>query len=728
MWTTPFADLVIDLFELVNRATEQYHGRATFGAGQRGGFTDTVAGAGYQDDFVIESYVRGIGYHCVNDGLAGLSWLDIMKYAQIEWNNGTPYNAAFGDVYFSANSGVGESLHVFLQQNQLPQRWQQKRRFVIAETGFGTGLNFIITLRAWLRSVKQPACLHFISIEKSPVSPRDMARLATQLPELEPYYADLIQRYPPPLPGRHLIEFAGGRVKLYLVFDEVERALEQFDYEVDAWYLDGFAPSRNAAMWTDRVFELIARYTTLGGSFATYTAAGAVRRGLTQAGFVVKKSTGFGNKREMLSGFIFEQRCYVVDQPWYRLPVSSYPEKQAIIIGAGLAGLATAWALVKRGWKVELLDRHADIAAGASGNPAGLLMPRLSLEENLDSRFYLNAYAYAIRCLDQLQSITRDQFWFKTGNLQVETADRLRRMCASHQFSREFIRSIGGDSTKAIAGIDLNTEALLLVDAGWINVRLLCESLRRACADAVTVRQMTVVDIRLYDGVWRVMDEQNKTVLTTACLVMANGAQVRQCAPLHWLPVESARGQLTLVPQTEASRSLRCAISGERYITPAYAGRHVVGASYRRNDDATSLSVCEQQANIDAINRLAPGLLDEHSELDGRVSIRAVSKDRVPIVGCVPDRDVFEQDYQDLHHGKPARRYPKGRYLPGLYLSTAHGSRGLSSCFISAELIAALVCGEPTPVDKAIVDYLNPARFIIRQLKRARPGGSADGK
>ncbi len=649
-----------------------------------------------------------------------------MKYAQIEWNNGTPYSVAFGDVYFSANGGIDESLHVFLQQNQLPQRWQRKTRFVIAETGFGTGLNFIVTMRAWLRSVTQAACLHYISIEKSPVAPRDMARLAAQLPELEPYYTDLIERYPPPLPGRHLLEFANGRVKLYLIFDDVERALEQFDYEVDAWYLDGFAPSRNSAMWTDRVFELIARYTTLGGSFATYTAAGAVRRGLTEAGFVVKKNAGFGNKRDMLSGFIFEQRCYIVDQPWYRLPARSHAQKEAIIIGAGLAGLASAWALVKRGWKITLLDRHADIATGASGNPAGLLMPRLSLEQSLDSRFYLNAYVYAIRCLDQLQSMTVDQFWFKTGNLHVEAADRLRRMCASHQFSREFMRYIDGDIAKDITGVDLNTQALLLVDAGWINVRLLCESLRRACADALNVRQMTVVDIRFYDGVWQVMDEHDENVLTTTCLVMANGAQARQCATLNWLPIESARGQLTLAPQTEASRCLRCAISGERYITPAYAGRHVVGASYRRDDDAASLSAGEQKANIDAINQLVPDLLDEHCELAGRVASRAVSTDRVPIVGCVPDREAFEQDYRDLHHGKPASRYPNARYLPGLYLSTAHGSRGLSSCFISAELIAALVCDEPTPVDKTVVDYLNPARFIIRRLKRTRPGVSAN--
>jgi tRNA 5-methylaminomethyl-2-thiouridine biosynthesis bifunctional protein len=272
----------------------------------------------------------------------------------------------------------------------------------------------------------------------------------------------------------------------------------------------------------------------------------------------------------------------------------------------------------------------------------------------------------------------------------------------------------------------LKRDALLLVDAGWVNVKQLCESLQSACAGALTFRQATVVDIRLDQGRWHVIDERGDTVLTTACLVMANGAQARHCATLSWLPIESARGQLTLAPQNETSRCLRCAISGERYITPAYAGQHVVGASYTRNDDSTRLSVTEQRANIDGVNSLVPGLLHEQAELAGRVAFRAVSNDRVPVVGCVPDREAFELDYHDLSHGKPAGYYPRGRYLPGLYLSAAHGSRGLSSCFLSAELIAALVCGEPMPVDKAIVDYLNPARFIVRQLRRRLAGLSAE--
>jgi tRNA 5-methylaminomethyl-2-thiouridine biosynthesis bifunctional protein len=189
---------------------------------------------------------------------------------------------------------------------------------------------------------------------------------------------------------------------------------------------------------------------------------------------------------------------------------------------------------------------------------------------------------------------------------------------------------------------------------------------------------------------------------------------------LEGLPVDAVRGQLTMPGVTQKSRKIKCGISAERYITPAHDGRHIVGASYKLNDDSPGLSSLDHAENIDSINRLIPAVLEQHLEPEGRVAFRAVSKDRVPMVGCVPDKDRFEQDYRDLRHGRHSRHYPAGAYLKGLYLSTAHGSRGLASCFISGELIASMICAEPAPVEKQVVDYLNPARFIIRKLKRGR--------
>ena len=643
-----------------------------------------------------------------------------MKYAQIEWNNGTPRSARFGDVYFSAGNGVEETRYVFLQQNELPQRWMQSDRFVIAETGFGTGLNFLVTMSTWLCSAPANACLHFISIERHPVSPDDIARLASRWPELEPCVNELLQAYPPPVPGMHLLELGRGRVRLLLIFSEVEHALEQLSHKVDAWFLDGFAPSRNPEMWSERVFELIGRNTRVGGSFATYTASGDVRRGLSKAGFVVQKAEGFGDKRDMLRGFIFEQRCYLVDRPWFSVPVVSYKEKNAVIIGAGLSGLAAAWALIKRGWKITLIDRHADIAQEASGNPAGLLMPRLSQDETLDSRFYINAYVYAVQCLDRLQAGSAEEFWFNTGNVLVDDADKLKNICESNQYPENFIRYISSNTTEEIAGVDLERDALLLVNAGWVNVKRLCDVIRRECADRLDYVQANVSDVSFDHGKWQITGENNEAIMTADCVVAANGSLARRFAVLEWLPVDAVRGQLTMLEPTYKSQKIKCGISAERYITPAHDGRHIVGASYKLNDDSPEMSSLDQVENINSINRLIPAVLEQQCEPAGRVAFRAVSKDRVPMVGCVPDKGIFEQDYRDLRHGRHARHYPAGAYLPGLYLSTAHGSRGLASCFISAEVIASMICAEPAPVEKEILDYLNPARFIIRRLKRGR--------
>jgi len=641
-----------------------------------------------------------------------------MKYAQIEWNNGKPYSAEFQDVFFSEDDGVGETRYVFLQQNQLPQRWQGQSRFVIAETGFGLGLNFIVTLKTWLETAAADACLHYISIENAPVSSADIRRLAERWPELQSCYAELLRQYPPPQPGMHLVEFAGGRIKLHLLFDDVDQALQKIDCQADAWYLDGFAPSRNPAMWSASVFERVARCTRVGGTFATYTAAGAVRRGLADAGFVVRKVQGYRGKREMLNGAIFDKRCYIDEQPWYRLPDFRYRQRRVAIVGAGLAGLTAAWALIKRGWEVILLDQGANIAEGASGNPAGLLMPRLSQQPGRDACFYINAFAHAVRCLDDLEATAVRRFWSKTGAVLVDRADRLQRMCSAYAFTEDFIRYVERDATRQVTGIALNSDVLFFVDAGWVDVKLLCATILKKCGHALSYRQCAVSELRLDHGQWTIIDDDNDAVLTAECVIVANAAGAGQLAQLRWLPVGPVRGQLTFALPTMTSSKIRCPISAERYITPAVRGRHVVGASYDPEARSPHLSHCDHRSNIDGINRLVPSLVDSCAELSGRVAFRAVSRDRVPVVGCVPDYAAFESQYHDLHHGRPAKGYTAGAYWPGLYVSTAHGSRGLASCFISGESIAAMVCSEPMPVARDIVDYLSPARFIIRRLKR----------
>ncbi len=649
-----------------------------------------------------------------------------MKYAHIEWNNGQPFNAEYGDVYFSSHGGVAETEYVFLRQNNLVARWRQAQRFIIGETGFGTGLNFCVTLKYWLASAPDSARLHYFSVEKYPLSPSDLQLIAVMQPELQTYYDNLIAHYPLPMPGLHVLDFADGRVRLYLYFCDILRMLEQMSCKVDAWYLDGFAPAKNPAMWSDEVFTRLERRSSAGATFSTYTVSGAVRRGLADAGFTVVKSPGFGSKRDMLKGEIFEQRFFTVEQPWFALPDCRHDnhgeERSVLIIGAGLAGLSIAWRLVRRGMRVRLYDRHARVAAGASGNPAGLVMPRLLQQNNAEARFYQQALLHAVRTLGELQSCNSRQFWFDCGNLLFGDADKFHALCDLHQYPSDYAEVLSASNANAVAGLVIDRSALYLKQGGWLLPDVLCQALVAACGERLDLCQADVRNIRHEQGQWRLFDADGIEIVSDEILVLANGSACADFSQVSWLPLASIRGQLTSLPASETSRMLKCGISFEHYVTPEHDGRHVTGASYEPDSTEPALNATAQAGNIAKLDEFLPGIFDEPEGLCGRAAFRAVSDDRAPVSGAMPDVDAFNRDYADLRHGRTGRLYPPARHLPELYVSSGHGSRGLVSCFVCADVVAAMINDEPLPLEKDLLDYINPARFLIRKLKRNRCG------
>lgn len=221
--------------------------------------------------------------------------------AAVTWEeNGTPVSATYGDVYFSRESGLAETQHVFLQGNRLPERFADAEHFTIAETGFGTGLNFLCACRLFESVAKPDTHLHFISIEKHPLLPKDLKRALDHFPELYSYAEKLLQSYPPAIPGLHRIHLS-ERVHLTLAYGDSFDLFPLLEAKVDAWFLDGFAPAKNPDMWQEVVFAHLARLSHPGTTAATFTVAGAVQRGLKEAGFSVQKIKGFGRKREMLA-------------------------------------------------------------------------------------------------------------------------------------------------------------------------------------------------------------------------------------------------------------------------------------------------------------------------------------------------------------------------------------------------------------------------------------------
>jgi tRNA 5-methylaminomethyl-2-thiouridine biosynthesis bifunctional protein len=642
-----------------------------------------------------------------------------MKYAEIEWRKDQPYSREYDDIYYSQAGGRGESEYVFIKQNDLPARWRGAARFVVAETGFGTGLNFILTLKAWSAYAEEGATLHYIGVEKHPVSPDDIRRLAASHPDLAIYFEALLSVYMLPVEGVHTRTLLDGSVYLHLHFMDVVDALSNQRFDVDAWYLDGFGPAKNPDLWNDTVFGLLARNSKPGTSLSTYTCAGSVRRGLHEAGFEVTKTPGHGKKREMITATL---GCSVSDQseaPWYEVEPPVVSGKTVAVIGAGLAGLSVAWSFVQRGWQVTIVDKYKDAAQEASGNPAGLVMPRLSIDNKNDSMFYSSAFLYAINQLDKLQSLSKQRFWFNDGIFSLYKKGSAGAIIEKHGYPESYIKHLTGEDVPEYFKPG-SRDVCYFPNAGWSSPEKICRAIEKACSDNLERVTAKISAIKRVKDKWELVDKQGESRGDASIVVVANGTGVEGIDVTSYLPVSAVRGQMTEVSCSSKSARLTHALSFDAYVTPAHDGVHYVGASYSANETTTSLLDIDQDENMSRLEEVLPGVFDRPLELTGRVGFRPVSTDRVPVVGAVPDVEEFGRVYKDLHHGKPARYYERGRYQPGLYVSAAHGSRGMCSCFLSAEIIASMAENSPLPVNKEIQDMLSPARFLIRSLKRSR--------
>ena len=648
-----------------------------------------------------------------------------MKYAEIEWRDGQPYSPGYDDIYYSNAGGREESEFVFLEHNYLSSRWQNVAAgefFVIAETGFGTGLNFVLTMKSWLEQADHDACLHYVAIEKHPVSPTDMARVAENWLELSEFYDELLSVYPVPVEGEHFRTLFDGRIYLHLIFSDVVDALESRELDADAWYLDGFNPDKNVDLWSDQVFALIEKNSKQGATLSTYTAAGFVRRGLQAAGFEVEKVKGHGKKREMITAVLKDKKHPQSNTPWYVLDKTKYQSKTAVVVGAGLVGLTTAWSLVKHGWQVSLIEKHENVAEEASGNPAGLLMPRLSIDNKNDAMFYTNALSYASHSLDRLQQSDvkgEEKFWFHDGVYSIFKPGKAEKLINKHGYPEQFMKILDEHGLQQyIADQDLTVS--FFPDAGWASPKKICEALVRACGQSLQLINQNVDDIRKVENQWQAIDNNGQNIASAEVLIVANGVGVNQFESTSWLPLSSVRGQLTEIPVSESSLALNKAVSFDAYVTPEYKGMHYAGATYRVGDDNTQMTQAEQDETMLHIEQCFPGVFEKPEQLSGRVGFRPVSDDMTPVVGAMPDKAAFKEDYKELHHGRPKAQYSQAKYLTGLYVNAAHGSRGICSSFLSAEILASMIENVPLPVSKEIVDYLSPARFLIRNLKRGK--------
>lgn len=667
-----------------------------------------------------------------------------IENAVLDWNDaGTPVSNDFDDVYFSNANGLEETRYVFLRQNGLPERWTEfdRRRFVIAETGFGTGLNF---LAAWqwfkaFREANPDAALkemHFISFEKFPVTRDDLIKAHESWPELADLAKQLHVHYPPAVADCHRIVLEDGMITLDLWFGDIKDCMPQVwtndEGIVDAWFLDGFAPSKNPEMWNQNLFDGMAKLARVGCTTATFTAAGFVRRGLIDAGFDMQKVKGFGTKRDMLAGKVSERKYRGNTKPWFARRAASANRNSGsldiAIIGGGIGSATTAIALARRGIHTTLYCAEALPAEGASGNRQGAVYPLLNGSNDALSRFFAPAFLYARQFVEQAATgMAFPHSWCGVTQLawNDNATDKLDKMI-SGGFPTELIRALDEEETARVAGVPSGHRSVHYPLGGWLCPQALTRALlnQAEASGLLTLKPETDIQDLAFDADnerWTLTDQHNHRY-EHQCVIVANGHRFAEFAQTQAIPAYSVRGQVSHVPTNPSLSKLKTVLCYDGYLTPAHDDNHCIGASYRRGNTDLTFSAEEHADNkqrlVDCLPEADWPTAIDMSDDNARVGVRCASRDHLPFVGDVCRYDDVLSQYADLREKQDcAEAVP---VYPNLYAMVGLGSRGLSSSPLLGEVLASQICGDPLPLPNSVLEALHPGRMWVRKLVKGK--------
>jgi len=630
---------------------------------------------------------------------------------------GTPWSAAYGDVYHSRAGGPAQARHVFLGGTGLPARWRGHDRFVVLETGFGLGLNFLATWQAWRDDPARCSRLHYLSIEKHPFARADLEDLHRRYAEFGALATQLHAQWPLLVPGVHRLSFEDERVVLTLAFADAAQALAQLRCVASAIYLDGFAPVRNAAMWAPAVMKALVRLAAPDAQAATWSTAHDVRDGLHAAGFEVETRPGYGPKREMTVARRSARRAPAS-------PLAPPARRRALVVGGGIAGAAVAERLAVRGWQVVLAERGDAVAGATSGNHAGSFHPVVTSDDSLLARLTRAGTLYALRHWSALETAGQALRWDRCGVLQLardaREASAQRSALAGLRFPPAYVCEATREEASAHAGIALGAGGLWFAHSGWVQPRTLVAALLARCAAALDLRLGVEVAALEHDGAqWLARDAAGRAIDAAPVVVLANGIDATGLARVPALRLRRVRGQVSHLPAARVGFDApRVVVLRGGALLPPVDGLCLVGASYDFDDPDPAPRVDAHAGNLERLERIAPGAAAgiDPATLTGRVGFRAVTPDRLPVVGALPQA-----------HAEPAARaVPRlGRVArqPGLFGAFGYGSRGLVWASLAAELLASQIEGEPLPLEAALIDALDPARFLVRAIGRGTPVG-----
>ncbi|RZL10820.1 MAG: FAD-dependent oxidoreductase [Rubrivivax sp.] len=590
---------------------------------------------------------------------------------------------------FSDTGGLAQARHVFLGGNGLPSRWQRRECFVVLETAFGLGHNFLATWDAWRQDPARCDRLVFVSVEKHPLRREDLARAHADspLPELA---AQLIDAWPPLTPGLHGLSFEGGGVQLMLGLGDARDLLRELVLQADAFYLDGFSPSRNSELWDEWLLKSLSRHAILGSTAATWSVHPPMRRALSSLGFEVGLAPGFSNRPEMTVAR-FAPR-HVPQRPAGREPLAP-GARQAVVIGAGLAGAACALALSRAGVACTVVEALAAPAQASSGNPAGLFHGTVNPDDGPHARFNRAAALATQRLLSELGVP------HQPGLLRLETRLPLEDMAGVPGY----VEALSGEAASQRAGTALAHPAWLYVGGGAVNPAAYVRAMLEAAG--ATMRLNTpVAALRPHPGGWQLLNAGGAVIEDAPLVVLAGGhAQLPLLGELSGeLTVQ--RGQLTHL--AEAPWQPAVPVAGGGYAIADGRGGVWCGATAQDGDADPALRDADQGENLLRYAQLAGLETPPRAPLAGRVAWRLLAPDRLPLIGGVGEP------------GPLAEQLRLQARQPGLVVCTAFASRGIGWAALAGQLVAALALGLPRPLEAELLDAVDPLRFALRRQRR----------
>ncbi|HMV42156.1 MAG TPA: bifunctional tRNA (5-methylaminomethyl-2-thiouridine)(34)-methyltransferase MnmD/FAD-dependent 5-carboxymethylaminomethyl-2-thiouridine(34) oxidoreductase MnmC, partial [Leptospiraceae bacterium] len=605
-------------------------------------------------------------------------------------------------MYWSNQGGPNEKEHVFLHGNNIVDRLSLKKKFSIFEFGFGSGLNFFI-LRKQIRKMRITSRICYYSIEKYPLPVEIIQTILKKLDHSDFDQNDFISFYSKLSSGFNSIYFPAENLELVLIINDVIDILPTFHAKIDAWYLDGFSPSKNPEMWTKEIFSFIKRNSKQDATFSTYTTAKIVREGLSEVGFNIEKSVGFGQKKEMLKGQIPISQQKIKDKPWYRSSNFKSNSKNVIIIGGGLAGTALAFALSREGYHSTILEKGESIACGASGNPAGMFAPILTGDDSELMDWSLHAFFKFVKFLKEIVGDS-SEFYKQVGVVQKlsgEVEYNLYKTIVERLTSLQDLTDLYNQDDEYF---------IRFKDAGWINPGKLCETYIELAREYCNVKLYAQVSkIESIESGWKVFLSSGDT-LSSEIVVLANSFSIQELLPwFHFY--NKVRGQIVFYPSANIAFNLKNVfLHKDGYMIPNIKDYNVIGSTFDPNNSSSDLSI---EDNLHLLQKLK----NHFSEIDirmaekinGRVGFRAMTTDHLPIIGPIPDLDYFSEVYSDLWKSNIYKDYPNGKYLSGLYLNCGHGSRGILNTFLAAHIITSMITGNPSNIKQELLNRIHPA-------------------